>query len=416
MAAACRRGCFARSAVSTQADAAARKACPQQERELICGLSGSSLKISCPKDFQPARFSPTCRHLEGAKTWGLCVLLLLSGVGIAAVGEEAKSPQRFSRTERHMGADFTVKLYANSEEAAERAFKAAFDLVAEYDRLMSDYNSESELSQLGRQSPTTSPVPVSKPIWEVLSRAQQFSEQTGGAFDVTAGPLTKIWRRAKRQRELPTDEERQEALAAVGWTHLVLDRDQQAVALTRPNMRLDLGGIAPGYAADQVLAKLRELGIKSALADASGDVAFGDAPPGQGWQVGLAPLKAEGPPEQILLLANCAISTSGDAFRGVEIGGVRYSHIVDPKTGVGLKHRSSVTVIAPNCTTADALATALSVLGPKHGLEVLKHFPDAEARMVWQDEKGEVHSTESEKFPQGMGAGYPTSPRSNASP
>lgn len=330
------------------------------------------------------------------------MLCLLGAAGIAAASEEAERLQRFGRTERHMGADFTVKLYADSEDTAERAFKAAFDLVAEYDRLMSDYNSESELSQLGRQSPTKSPLPVSKPIWEVLVRAQQFSEQTGGAFDVTAGPLTKIWRRAKRQRELPTDEERQEALAAVGWKKVVLDRDRQAVSLTQPNMRLDLGGIAPGYAADQVLAKLRKLGIKSALADASGDVAFGDAPPGeQGWQVGLAPLKAEGPPERFLSLANCAISTSGDAFRGVEIGGVRYSHIVDPKTGVGVKHRSSVTVIARNCTTADALATALSVLGPEHGLGVLKHFPDVQARMVWQDEQGEVHSTESAKFPKG---------------
>jgi FAD:protein FMN transferase len=143
------------------------------------------------------------------------------------------------------------------------------------------------------------------------------------------------------------------------------------------------------------------LGIKSALADASGDVALGDPPPGEkGWKVGLSPLKADGPPERFLMLANCAISTSGDAFRGVEIGGVRYSHIVDPKTGVGLKHRSSVTVIAPDCATADALATAVSVLGPDRGLELLKAFPGSCARVLWQDEQGETHLTQSPNFPK----------------
>jgi thiamine biosynthesis lipoprotein len=328
----------------------------------------------------------------------LTAFLLLSGP-ILHAAEPAL--QRFSRTERHMGADFTIKLCVADERSAEQAFRAAFGLVAEYDKLMSDYNAESELSQLGLSSPTSSPVPVSKPIWEVLVQAQQISEKSGGAFDVTVGPLTKLWRRAKRQKELPEDDEREAALAAVGWRNLVLDKERRAVSLTKANMRLDLGGIAPGYAADQVLARLRELGIKSALADASGDVALGDPPPGEkGWKVGLSPLKADGPPERFLTLANCAISTSGDAFRGVEIGGMRYSHIVDPKTGVGLKHRSSVTVIAADCTTADALATAISVLGPEKGLELVKAFPRSSARILWQDEQGETQQTQSADFPK----------------
>ena len=316
--------------------------------------------------------------------------------------DDALAPlKRFGRTEKHMGADFTVKLYAPSEEEAERCFKAAFELIAQYDQLMSDYNSESELSQLGQKSPTRQPIPVSQPIWEVLVQASKISEQTDGGFDVTVGPLTKLWRRARRQKELPTDEERQTALQSVGWQSVVPDPQRPAISLTRPNMRLDLGGFAPGYAADCALARLRELGAKSALVDASGDVALGNAPPGeQGWTIGIAPLKADRPPERFLELANCAISTSGDAFRGVEIGGVRYSHIVDPKTGIGLKHRSSVTVIAPNCTTADALATAVSVLGPEQGLSVLKHFPGTQARIVWQDDQGETHSVESPGFPK----------------
>jgi thiamine biosynthesis lipoprotein len=300
-----------------------------------------------------------------------------------------------------MGADFSIKLYATDEQSAEEAFKAAFGLVAQYDQAMSDYNAESELSQLGMKSPTEELVSVSQPLWRVLLRAQEISEKTDGAFDVTVGPLTKLWRRAKRQKELPEEDERQAAMAAVGWRNLVLDKDRPAVSLTKPNMRLDLGGIAPGFAADKVLEKLRKLGIQSALADASGDVALGDAPPGEtGWKVGLAPLKADGPPERFLELANCAISTSGDAYRGVEIGGVRYSHIVDPKTGIGLKHRSSVTVIAPNGTTADALATAISVGGAKRVDELLKRFPGCSARVIWQEDQDQTHEQESEGFPK----------------
>jgi len=330
---------------------------------------------------------------------GIVLGLLLSGEALAADAPAAL--QRFSRTEKHMGADFTIKLYASDEETAERAFKAAFGLVAEYDKLMSDYNPESELSQLSQKSPTEEFIPVSKPIWNVLLRAQEISEKSEGSFDVTVGPLTKLWRRAKRQKELPEEDERQAALAAVGWRSLVVDKDAPAVSLGKANMRLDLGGIAPGYAADQVLVKLRESGIKSALADASGDVALGDPPPGEkGWKVGLSPLKADGPPERFLTLANCAISTSGDAFRGVNIGGVRYSHIVDPETGVGLKHRSSVAVLAADCTTADALATTVSVLGPEKGMELLKAFPGSSARILWQDEHGETHLQQSANFPR----------------
>jgi len=332
-----------------------------------------------------------------------CLLVLIVLIACPAGAAEL---ERFQRTEKHMGSDFTVKLYAPSEEAAEKGFAAAFALIAEYDKSMSDYNAESELMQLCAKSPTSSPVPVSPPLGDVLQRANEISEKTDGAFDVTVGPLTKLWRRARRQRELPTEEERTAALEAVGWKNIEFVQRRAgdvnppvAVILKKPNMRLDLGGIAPGYAADKALAKLKELGFNSALVDASGDVALGDPPPGEkGWKIGIAPLKADDPPDRFLVLSNAGISTSGDAYRGVEIDGVRYSHIVDPQTGIGVKHRSSVTVIAPDCTTADALATALSVLGPEKGLKLLERFPKTHARIVTQDDRGEVRAIESPGF------------------
>jgi thiamine biosynthesis lipoprotein len=323
------------------------------------------------------------------------VFLLLSLV-IAAT---APALDRFGKTEKHMGADFTVKLFARDEEEARAGFREAFAIIAEYDRLLSDYNAESELMQLCAKSPTREPVAVSPQLFNVLSQAQAMSEKTDGAFDATVGPLTRLWRRARRQRELPTEEERIAALAAVGWKNVVLEAERR-VSLKKPKMQLDLGGIAPGAAAQQALVRLKEMGIASALVDASGDVSLGDAPPGEkGWKIGIAPLRANSPPEYFLTLANCAVATSGDAFRGVTIDGVRYSHIVDPATGLGVKHRSSVTVIAADGGTADALATAMSVAGPKRGLELLKNFPGAEVRFVTEDDEGEVHVVTSENFP-----------------
>jgi thiamine biosynthesis lipoprotein len=298
---------------------------------------------------------------------------------------------RYQRTQRHMGTDITIVLYAKSSSAAEAGFQAGFQAFARIDAVGSDYQPESELSQLSRSSPTKQPISVSEELWPILVESQRFASASEGAFDITVGPLTKLWRRARRQKELPTDAELHSALNAVGWKKLLLDHKQHSAQLTEPNMRLDLGGIAQGYAADRALQAMKALGITQALVDASGDVALGDPPPEEkGWRVGIAPLSGQGEPEKYLTLSHLAVVTSGDAYQAVTLSGRRYSHIVDPKTGLGLQQRSQVTVIAPNATTADALATALSVLGPTRGWKLLEQFPGTQARMVLQNEAGKV--------------------------
>ncbi len=160
--------------------------------------------------------------------------------------------------------------------------------------------------------------------------------------------------------------------AAVGFQNLKLDPEAQTAMLLRPQMVLDLGGIAMGYTVDEVLAVLAKQGIRRALVDASGDIGVGDPPPGKaGWRVGIAPLRTDAAPSRYVELANRAISTSGDAFQHVDIGGKRYSHIVDPRTGLGLTDSSSVTVIADHCFTSDGLDTTVSVLGPEKGLALV---------------------------------------------
>ena len=314
---------------------------------------------------------------------------------------DAASFERFSQRQLHMGVEFEVVLYAPHRNAAAKAFAAAFARIGELDRVMSDYDPDSELSRLSASSPSKSPVPLSGDLWTVLDFAQEVSRTSDGAFDVTAGPLTKLWRRARRQKELPTREQIARALAATGYKHLVLDAKGNSARLLRSEMRLDLGGIAKGYAADEALAAIGKLSIDRALVRASGDIAVSQPPPGEkGWKVGIAPLEPDAPPTHFVWLANQAISTSGDSRQHLVVDGKRYSHIVDPRTGWGIEGRRSVTVIASRGIESDALATAVSVLDPVGGIKLIEATPQASALIIVERDGREL-TFRSERFPRG---------------
>lgn len=293
---------------------------------------------------------------------------------------------RFEFTEPQMGLPFRIVLYADDEPTARRVAGIAFARIAELNSILSDYDDHSELSRLSRSSATGAWVPVSDDLWRVLARGQEFARRSDGAFDLTVGPLVQLWRRARRQRELPPANRLAEAGQATGWSRLELNAVHREVRLGVPGMRLDLGGIAKGYAVQEALRTMAARGISRALVSGGGDMAAGDPPPGKGgWRVELAPIDAPGaPPAQFVTLKRTALATSGDVFQFVEIGGVRYSHIVDPRTGLGLTDHSLVTVMAPDGMTADALATTVSVLGPDDGLRVAKTFRGTEVRIVRQ--------------------------------
>jgi thiamine biosynthesis lipoprotein len=220
-------------------------------------------------------------------------------------------------------------------------------------------------------------------LFIVLMAANSLSRRTDGAFDVTVGPLTKLWRRARRRGEFPANDLLLEARAATGYRNLRLDAAAKSAELLVPNMRLDLGGIAKGYAADEALASMAALGVTRAIVNAGGDVVAGNAPPSEtGWRIGVASLERDSSPSRFLNIANCAVATSGDVWQFVEIDGVRYSHILDPRTGLGLTGRSSVTIVAPNGIAADSLASAVSVLGPRAGLKLVEETAQTEALVL----------------------------------
>jgi FAD:protein FMN transferase len=330
-------------------------------------------------------------RLAGLGWWGLCVTLCTA----ACADPRQPELRRFESTQVQMGVPFKILLYVDDEATAKGAFDAAFAKVEAINRILSDYDPDSELSRLSRAAPTPAGVPVSDPLWQVLTRSQALAEATGGAFDITVGPYVRLWRRARRSHEMPSAERLAEAAAAVGYRHLTLDPSRHTVQLTKPHMRLDLGGIAMGYAVDEVLRLLRARGITRALVDASGDIGVGDPPPGKsGWLIGVMPLSLEGTPSRYVSLANAAVTTAGDTFQHVEIDGKRYSHIVDSHTGLGLTDQIGVAVIARDCITADSLDTAVSVLGPKAGLKLIERTPGASAFIVRPTAQGsEIHES-----------------------
>jgi thiamine biosynthesis lipoprotein len=297
-----------------------------------------------------------------------------------------------------MAASIKLVLYATDEATANRAAEAAFARVHDLNAVLSDYDPESELRRLCRTSRKGVPVAVSDDLWRVLERAQTIAEKSNGAFDMTVGPVVRLWRRARIRRQLPSPERMKAARQKVGYRLVRLHPENQSVELLEPDMLLDLGGIAKGYAADEALAVLRKHGITRALVDAGGDIVLGDPPPDRpAWRVGVAPLDDEAPPSQFLALANVAVATSGDAWQHVVIDGMRYSHIIDPRTGMALTDHSSVTVVAPDGTTADALASAVSVLGPEKGIELVDKKCGAAAFIVRAPE-GKVQTYQSSRW------------------
>ena len=290
----------------------------------------------------------------------------------------AQSLQRFEFSSAHMGTRFFITLFAPEQKLADAAAEAAFQRVAKLDDTMSDYKADSELVRLSESAPGQ-PVRASEDLFDILEQSQKFSKLSDGAFDITVGPLVRLWRFSRKRKTLPPKADVQAALKSVGYKNLRLDRKARTATLLVPGMRLDLGGIAKGYAADQALAVLKSKGLTRALVAASGDIAVGDPPPGQrGWRVEIEPLDASHS-RPMLLLHNMGISTSGDIEQSIEIDGTRYSHIVSPTTGLGLTNRIQVTMLAPNATTTDALATGVSVLGPLRGMALVDSLPKTAA-------------------------------------
>ncbi len=284
-------------------------------------------------------------------------LLLLSSC--SAAGTAAPAPLRFEERRLAMGSQARIALYASSREQADEAFAAAFARIERLEATLSDWRPDSELSRLN-DAAGGPPRPVSADLLAALERSVELARQTGGAFDPTVGPLVVLWRRARAQGHLPRKIAIDAALERTRWDRIEVDDSHRTARLAKPGMRLDLGAIGKGLACDAALAMLRAKGCPVALVEIGGDLAAGDPPPGQGgWTVAAGP--------RLIQVANQGVAGSGDAEQHLDVDGVRYSHIVDPRTGIGVTGGLTTTVVAKDGTVADALATAANVLGPHEG-------------------------------------------------
>ena len=290
-----------------------------------------------------------------------------------------------------MGSPFTIIFYSADSIQANAIAKQGFQLVDSLVNIFSDYLDSSELNNLcATAGKTNTYVKVSSPLFDILLLSKIAYEKSDGTFDVTLGPLTKLWRKARKEKIFPEDSTVKEKLALTGFKKIKMDVVTHSVLLVQFGMQLDLGGIAQGYIGQQVIDFLKEKNITDALVDVSGDiVTIGTPPNANGWTIGInVPGKTDELQKQSLLITNKAVTTSGDVYQYMEHNGKRYSHIIDPKTGYGITSQKNVTVIANDGTTADWLTKACSLLSIRRAKK-LAHSLQAEV-LIAEIKKGRL--------------------------
>lgn len=294
---------------------------------------------------------------------------------IVLAPERPAKLREYSFSQLLMAMPMRITVWCESSEQAQSACKKAFRRASELVKIFSDYDPNSEASRLA-ESPIGQATPVSHPLIQVLEFSRLLCLRSDGAFDPTASPSIKLWRRARRDRSLPTPKQLREALDRSGFQNLKIDPKNKFVTLLATKAGFDFGGIAKGYIGDQVINSLRESGIRVARYKAGGDIVLGDSPPAtDGWEIGVG--QNDDGTEKIIQVSNCGISTSGDSQQFVDIKGKRYSHVIDPRTGIGLATGKTAFAIAPLGMQSDALATAGTILADNDFQRLLEQYDDS---------------------------------------
>lgn len=296
-------------------------------------------------------------------------LIISSLLALSQIVLHGQQLERYESIDYKMGTTWKIIIYTTDEPTAEAAFEACWTRIDELNHIFSDYEAISEATTLSHTSGKDSWIDVSEDMWTVLTFSNNLSKLTDGAFDVTIGPLSKLWRRAIRQQEYPKQEYLAKAQSSVAYKLIDYDTAQERVKLLKSDMQLDFGGVAKGYTVDAVYKALEGLGIEHMLVDGGGDMRVSKAKPdGERWLVRL------GERRDSLYLSDQSIATSGDRFKHLRFDGKRYAHIVHPQAGVGVENMNNITVLAADCMTADALASAISIVGQEEGKELIKHY------------------------------------------
>jgi len=291
--------------------------------------------------------------------------------------------KKYNFQQAKMGSPFNIVIYSIDSIKAEKAAVATFKMIDTLNEIYSDYLPESELNMLCRKSGTGAWVKVSATLFSILQKACYAGASSFGSFDITMSPVIRLWRTARREKKLPDEDSVFAAKQRTGYQFIQFDKVQKRVRLQKPDMQLDLGGIAKGETAQKAYIRLCHLGFPFSLIDAGGDIVAGDVPAGlNGWRVAINLPETEDLMNQRLLLRKKAVTTSGDIYQYLDINGVRYSHIINPVTGQAITNLRNVTVISDNGTNADWLTKACSILPIKKALQLIKKFQSTEVQIA----------------------------------
>lgn len=310
----------------------------------------------------------------------------------------AKEPPIFKKSKFLMDTVVTITAVSTKDEV-EKAVDAIFSEIERIENLMSGFREGSDVDRINK-SAGVSPVKVDKDTLNVIIKAIEISEMTGGAFDITIGPLSKLWGFGEKENYIPSEEEVRDRLSLINYRELIVNKAKSEVFLKKKGMSIDLGGIAKGYSADRGIEILKNRGIKAGIVAVAGDIrTFGKRPDGKPWHIGIKHPREKDKVLTTIDLEDSSISTSGDYERYFVKNGIRYHHILDPKSGYPASECQSVTIISKEGILVDALATAVFVLGPEKGMEFIESNNLIEGIIV--DSKGEVKISSGLKWDKG---------------
>ena len=301
-------------------------------------------------------------------------------------------PKEFKRAEKLMGNAFEITVVAEEEEWANEKINMAILEIKRIERLLTTFNEDSQTNQVNKFA-GVHPVKVDQEVFDLIERSIRISSITDGAFDITYGSVDKsLWNFDKEMKKLPDAATAKSRVRLINYRNVILNKNECSVFLKEKGMRIGFGGIGKGYAAEMTRQLLKNLGVSGGVVNASGDIStWGKQADGSGWTIGIASPDHAQRPFSYLNISDMAIATSGNYEKFVMIDGKKYSHTIDPKTGLPVSGIKSVTIISPNAEIADAMATPVTIMGVKSGLNMINQIKQLACIII--DDKNKVFTS-----------------------